>query len=152
MARELTEYIILKPSNIIRTFYILQPMVTGKDAVFNSYSLFLLWIFTLVARWVRRTLNPPLHTKHTYGTLQRCSFQNCYFIFTVINGGWSVWSADGQCSLSCGGGVQFKIRTCTNPKPSVNGRNCNGAAKEIAEKKWCNTQVNFILLNWGRNS
>ena len=63
------------------------------------------------------------------------------FHLQVINGGWSVWSAAGQCSRSCGGGVQFKTRTCTNPKPSANGRDCDGATKEIAEKKWCNSQV-----------
>ena len=30
MARELSEYIILKPSNIMQTFYILQPMVMER--------------------------------------------------------------------------------------------------------------------------
>ena len=63
------------------------------------------------------------------------------FHLQVINGGWSVWSAAGQCSRSCGGGVQFKTRTCTNPKPSVNGRDCDGATKEIAINQWCNIQV-----------
>ena len=67
-----------------------------------------------------------------------------------IDGDLTDWSAPGQCSRSCGGGVQFKTKTCTDPKPSLNGRDCDGTTKEIAVKQWCNTQVG-VTMNWTQN-
>ncbi|XP_048588215.1 A disintegrin and metalloproteinase with thrombospondin motifs 20 [Nematostella vectensis] len=47
-----------------------------------------------------------------------------------INGGWSDWSADySACSYSCDGGVQWKTRTCTNPKPARGGADCVGSGR-----------------------
>ena len=48
-----------------------------------------------------------------------------------VDGGWSEW---GECSLECGGGVQY--RACTNPPPSgPNGADCQGETEQA-----CNTQ------------
>ena len=71
-------------------------------------------------------------------------------LYIGTKGGLARWSAPGQCSRSCGGGVQFRTRTCTNPKPSLNGRDCDGTTKEIAVKQWCNTQVG-VTMNWTQN-
>jgi hypothetical protein len=38
-----------------------------------------------------------------------------------IDGGWTTW---GQCSATCGGGIQ--MRYCTNPAPQFGGTNCVG--------------------------
>ncbi|XP_048588220.1 A disintegrin and metalloproteinase with thrombospondin motifs 16-like isoform X2 [Nematostella vectensis] len=47
-----------------------------------------------------------------------------------INGGWSDWPADySTCSYTCGGGVQWKTRTCTNPKPARGGADCVGSSR-----------------------
>ncbi|CAB3985204.1 cysteine-rich secretory -2 [Paramuricea clavata] len=54
------------------------------------------------------------------------------------NGGFSAWSEPGECSQSCGGGVRFQSRTCTNPKPSLNGADCQGGTRKLAAQEWCN--------------
>ena len=33
----------------------------------------------------------------------------------MIDGGWSDWQDTQSCTQTCGGGVQWKTRTCTNP-------------------------------------
>lgn len=57
-----------------------------------------------------------------------------------INGALSAWSAPGTCTQSCDGGVKLKTRTCTNPKPSLNGADCVGETKELAAEEWCNVE------------
>ena len=55
-----------------------------------------------------------------------------------MNGAWSRWSHWGKCSKVCGGGVQVKSRTCTNPKPKFGGKPCAGRS---VKKKKCNTNA-----------
>jgi len=57
---------------------------------------------------------------------------------TGVDGGWSSWSDWGACSVSCGGGTQTRIRTCTNPAPYCGGSVCSGAA---SESQSCNPQA-----------
>ncbi|XP_020600997.1 A disintegrin and metalloproteinase with thrombospondin motifs 6-like [Orbicella faveolata] len=47
----------------------------------------------------------------------------------VINGRWSNWSVFTKCTRPCGGGVQSRTRTCTNPVPKNGGKNCIGPAE-----------------------
>ncbi|KAL9986875.1 hypothetical protein ACROYT_G001084 [Oculina patagonica] len=56
-----------------------------------------------------------------------------------INGGWSEWSKYSPCSATCGGGVQYRQRTCTSPPPSNGGEGCLGSAK--GKWKICNSQT-----------
>ena len=46
----------------------------------------------------------------------------------VVDGRWSLWKPWGPCSLTCAGGVQRRIRTCSNPPPKYGGKNCEGNA------------------------
>uniref|UniRef100_A0A8C4TST3 Peptidase M12B domain-containing protein n=1 Tax=Erpetoichthys calabaricus TaxID=27687 RepID=A0A8C4TST3_ERPCA len=55
----------------------------------------------------------------------KCSLS--LFVPQITNhGSWSSWGPWGQCSLTCGGGVQFAHRLCNNPPPRNNGRFCTG--------------------------
>ncbi|KOC66352.1 A disintegrin and metalloproteinase with thrombospondin motifs 7 [Habropoda laboriosa] len=42
----------------------------------------------------------------------------------VVDGGWGGWSPWSRCSRSCGSGVAFSVRRCTNPSPSNGGAFC----------------------------
>ncbi|CAH3173411.1 unnamed protein product [Porites lobata] len=57
----------------------------------------------------------------------------------VTDGGYSEWCPFTSCSVSCGGGVRYRNRTCTNPPPQNGGMDCRhlGPARESQK---CNTQ------------
>lgn len=60
----------------------------------------------------------------TCPALQRsrdCTASNC-----PVHGGWSEWSAVGECSHSCGDGVRERQRSCTAPSPANGGNDCAG--------------------------
>ncbi|KAJ7328150.1 metalloendopeptidase [Desmophyllum pertusum] len=45
------------------------------------------------------------------------------------DGAWSEWSDYSDCSYHCGGGAQYRTRTCTNPTPQNGGMDCEGESK-----------------------
>lgn len=47
-----------------------------------------------------------------------------------VHGSWSSWNAWGQCSVSCGQGIQTRQRLCNNPAPRHNGQTCIGPVYE----------------------
>ena len=53
--------------------------------------------------------------------------------FVLVDGNFSTWSSWGNCSKSCGDGVQVRTRSCTDPAPRGGGRPCQGNAFEIIE-------------------
>ncbi|XP_076378705.1 A disintegrin and metalloproteinase with thrombospondin motifs 9 isoform X1 [Megalopta genalis] len=48
-------------------------------------------------------------------------------ILEPVNGQWGEWGSYGECSRTCGGGVQKKYRECNNPPPQNYGNYCVGA-------------------------
>lgn len=46
----------------------------------------------------------------------RCTSMNYRAEILPINGGWSPWTSWSSCSHTCGLGVEYQQRTCTNPK------------------------------------
>ncbi|CAB4036358.1 Golgi-associated plant pathogenesis-related 1-like [Paramuricea clavata] len=63
-----------------------------------------------------------------------------------IYGGLTAWSEPGPCTKPCGKGVRFETRSCTNPKPSFNGRDCSGETKRLYPY-WCNSQTCTTEVN-----
>ena len=55
-----------------------------------------------------------------------------------VNGGWSDFGAWSECSVTCGGGIKERTRSCTNPAPEHGGLYCVGDSKE---EETCNTQA-----------
>ncbi|XP_070535820.1 semaphorin-5A-like isoform X2 [Ptychodera flava] len=63
----------------------------------------------------------------------RIDSRECTNEICSVNGSWTCWSDWTECSASCGGGVQSRIRNCTNPAPAGRGENCTGNATERRE-------------------
>ncbi|KAL9955603.1 hypothetical protein ACROYT_G036947 [Oculina patagonica] len=55
-----------------------------------------------------------------------------------VNGGYSDWAPYDKCSKTCGGGVQTRKRTCTNPPPASSGKDCSGLGPDTYTRE-CNT-------------
>ena len=62
------------------------------------------------------------------------------FIISVIDGGYSEWCPFTPCSVTCGGGVKHRSRTCTNPPPENGGKHCDQLGPE-KESQVCNTEA-----------
>ncbi|XP_059824920.1 A disintegrin and metalloproteinase with thrombospondin motifs 1 [Hypanus sabinus] len=55
---------------------------------------------------------------------------------TPVHGGWGMWGTWGECSRTCGGGVQYSFRQCDNPVPRNGGKYCEG---KRVQYRSCNT-------------
>ena len=63
--------------------------------------------------------------------IQTCSSFVCFsFFFFSVDGNWSAWSEWAPCSKTCGGGLQKRLRNCSNPTPANGGKPCEGAVME----------------------
>lgn len=74
------------------------------------------------------------------GNGKHCFKGHCIWLTPDIikqDGNWGSWSEFGQCSRTCGGGVQFRTRDCDNPRPANGGRTCVGAMQQF---QMCNTE------------
>ncbi|XP_078354915.1 uncharacterized protein LOC144639494 isoform X2 [Oculina patagonica] len=69
-----------------------------------------------------------------------------------INGGYSPWSYWSRCSKSCDGGSQHRSRSCTNPPPANDGKDCSRLGQATESRK-CNTKrcpVDGGYSKWSR--
>ncbi|KAK7922824.1 hypothetical protein WMY93_009726 [Mugilogobius chulae] len=74
------------------------------------------------------------------GNGKHCFKGHCIWLTPDIikqDGNWGSWSEFGQCSRTCGGGVQFRTRDCDNPRPANGGRTCVGATYQF---QMCNNE------------
>ncbi|XP_051918407.1 A disintegrin and metalloproteinase with thrombospondin motifs 18 [Hippocampus zosterae] len=55
----------------------------------------------------------------------------------AVHGQWSPWSQWSECSRTCGGGVMYRERSCTSPRPQHNGKFCYGPGRH---NQLCNTR------------
>ncbi|XP_031551901.1 hemicentin-1-like [Actinia tenebrosa] len=68
-----------------------------------------------------------------YNKRCRCKYGNygkCCERGKTVNGRWSGWSKWSRCSKTCGYGLKYRTRSCTNPRPSYGGRRCYGISRQ----------------------
>ena len=53
----------------------------------------------------------------------------CYFPCSG-DGDWNTWGQWSMCSVSCGVGLEHRVRSCTNPVPGSDGHHCFGDSKD----------------------
>ena len=70
-----------------------------------------------------------------------------WFLYTV-DGQWSEWKPWTECTRTCGGGVQTRARTCTQPSPAYGGKDCEG---RIDETRPCGTDACPGKLMWKKS-
>ena len=61
---------------------------------------------------------------------QRIETRECSIKPCPVNGGFGIWLNYSTCSVSCGGGVQFRKRNCDSPSPKYGGKDCDGPSRE----------------------
>ncbi|CAH1773733.1 unnamed protein product [Owenia fusiformis] len=89
-----------------------------------------------------------------------CNAGDCVDPNPPVDGNWGEWEMSGVCSVTCGGGVQERIRVCDKPAPANGGSECtlsDGSATALTEygvmDGQCNTKscecskpMNILLL------
>lgn len=71
-----------------------------------------------------------------------------FFWCSSVNGGWGPWSPWDTCTVTCGRGVQYRKRLCSDPVPKYGGKDCVGDA---TMSQMCNNQSCPIGNCWHFN-
>ena len=79
---------------------------------------------------------PPNGGKNCEGPIDEV--HECNITPCAVDGGFTEWGEFEACDKKCGGGVQTRKRTCTNPAPANGGKDCEG---DLQETKACNEQA-----------
>ena len=74
--------------------------------------------------------------RNTFDQLNRSMF-DMELKLIPVDGSWTSWASWASCSETCGGGVQSRTRSCSNPAPQYGGANCVGMSSSTQQ---CNTQ------------
>ena len=69
-------------------------------------------------------------------------------MITSGDGEWAHWGAWSSCSKSCGDGVHFRDRSCSDPAPMGTGKDCIGPGSEVTGcfKAPCNGKSDRLVL------
>jgi hypothetical protein len=76
--------------------------------------------------WLR-TCDNPVPSGGGYDCVGPSSkTEDCNLGPCAVDGGWTEWTANGDCNEDCGDGEQIFSRSCTNPLPEFGGAYCDG--------------------------
>ncbi|XP_066920815.1 SCO-spondin-like isoform X2 [Clytia hemisphaerica] len=75
--------------------------------------------------------------------------QKCVIVDCPVHGGWTEWTVFQPCSKTCGIGNTKRKRTCTNPAPKNNGKECEGSYLQEWQCKEKDCPVDGKWKAWG---
>ncbi|KAH3881664.1 hypothetical protein DPMN_005591 [Dreissena polymorpha] len=90
-----------------------------------------------------------------------CNVQSCPTATTpppptttlpTADGHWSNWTSWTMCTLTCGGGQQYRERQCTYPDHTLHGQYCPGPKNQTQECNSRNCPVDGIWTQWSAYS
>ena len=64
-----------------------------------------------------------------------CTCIRCSYVYMLVNGNWTRWSAWQPCTVTCGDGYQERYRYCSEPAPANGGLPCPGTD---TDRRQCN--------------
>ncbi|XP_072170585.1 uncharacterized protein [Diadema setosum] len=94
----------------------------------------------------RRCNNPPPSNGGANCTGFEMEQGSCNNDPCPVDGAWSNYSDWSACSVTCGGGMQTRTRSCSDPAPAYGGANCTG---ETEQTQSCGDVICPIHGNWG---
>ena len=70
---------------------------------------------------------------------------------SLVDGNWSAWETWSTCSKTCDNGTRTRVRSCNNPAPAHEGKDCAGEGKksEVCLVRHCPGKPHF-LTGWRR--
>eukprot|EP00105_Crassostrea_gigas_P005928 XP_011419685.1 PREDICTED: coadhesin isoform X2 [Crassostrea gigas] len=90
---------------------------------------------------------PAFGGRNCSGSFQQ--FFQCNPLPCPIDGGLSIWNEWSLCSSTCGGGIQIRNRSCTNPVPQNGGKECEGKTTDSLECNINECPVDGNFSDWG---
>ncbi|KAK3092507.1 hypothetical protein FSP39_003791 [Pinctada imbricata] len=78
--------------------------------------------------------------------------RNVNELLLLVNGGWSSWGSYGSCSVTCGGGNQYKSRSCSSPSPRYGGSQCSGSGRKSRQCSTNPCPIDGGWADWGSYS
>ncbi|XP_078326862.1 coadhesin-like [Crassostrea virginica] len=73
-----------------------------------------------------------------------CNTHNC-----PIDGSWASWASWGTCTVTCGGGIQTRSRTCSSPAPQYGGADCPDFSTSSQTCNTHNCPIDGVWAAWG---
>ena len=73
-------------------------------------------------------------------------------VLDAMNGNWGKWTSFSDCTHSCSGGTQFRLRSCDNPGPAYGGIWCPGNDTHIQSCNMDPCPGKFVFIKLCINS
>ncbi|XP_071836091.1 uncharacterized protein [Apostichopus japonicus] len=77
-----------------------------------------------------------------------CMRVELYGYYNPVDGNWASWGPWGECSESCGGGIQYRSRNCTDPAPRHLGADCVGSEQDSQVCKDQPCPIDGVFGSW----
>jgi hypothetical protein len=73
-------------------------------------------------------------------------YLNVFVFVFIVDGDWTDWTPWATCPVTCGGGIQDRSRTCSNPLPQYGGADCIGGDVEAQDCNihFCPSKLNLL--------